>query len=112
MSYVIPAGLSLECGCCAPVHFADTSGLDGRCPLKGSPVWQHIHRAIHVELGTRLRAEAGRGALGAGAGRGQLLRVDEWRVESHGSPFIIIIITVTPLSKLWEQYLLGINMLK
>ena len=62
--------------------------------------------------GRRLWAEAGRGALGAGAGHGHLLRVDEWRVESHGNPFIIIIITVTPLSKLREQYLLGINMLK
>lgn len=62
--------------------------------------------------GRRLWAEAGRGALGAGAGHGQLLRVDEWRAESHGSPFTTIIITVTPLSKLRKQYLLGINMLK
>ena len=68
LSYVIPAGLSLECGCCAPVHFADTSGLDGRCPLKGSPVWQHIHRAIHVELGDKA---SGRSRSGSTGGRGR-----------------------------------------
>lgn len=67
---------------------------------------------MRVELGEKALGRSRSGSTGGGGRAWTAAESRQWRAESHGSPFTTIIITVTPLSKLRKQYLLGINMLK
>lgn len=54
---------------CTSLHFADTSGLDGCCPLKGGPLWQQIQcRACGA--GEKALGRSRSGSTGGEGGQG------------------------------------------